>query len=176
MIKWRNKIIKNYKICPMTGQIFDEKTGEIQELYTVPTNAYLRFNGMPVHQIMMHTYSIWGYVKGWDVHHKNENILDNKILNLDYISHEHHAGITHKDIQYKMPKEKYDKWINNLSESHKGHVPCNKGQYYSEKIKQNMRLSQQGFHWYNNGIINVRTKEKMGGEWIKGRIKHVKIC
>lgn len=56
MIKFRDKIISGIKICPITGCIFDEKTGEIQQTYAVKSHRYLRFRGMDVHQIQVHTY------------------------------------------------------------------------------------------------------------------------
>lgn len=31
MIKFKDTIIKGYKICPLTGKIFNEVTGQIEE-------------------------------------------------------------------------------------------------------------------------------------------------
>lgn len=107
-----------------------------------------------------------GYIDGFDVHHKDENIYNNSLLNLDYIPHEKHAVITHTGKQHKMSDEQYADWIKNLSNAHKGQIPINKGikgiQKLSEETKQKMSAAQKGKQFSDE------TKQKIS-EALKGR-------
>ena len=52
-----------------------------------------------------------------------------------------------------------------MSESHKGKQGPNKGKKHSEEWARKM----SGWHWYNNGEINVKAKECPEG-FVKGRL------
>lgn len=63
-----------------------------------------------------------------------------------------------------------------LSDSHKGHIPSNKGVPCSESVKQKLRLAITGRRWINNGTIQKQVKLQVAlqlvetGEYKYGRL------
>ena len=56
-----------------------------------------------------------------------------------------------------------------LSEAHKGKPSCMKGKHHSAETRTKMSESHKGNHWYNNGVICVRSKTCPDG-FVPGRI------
>lgn len=172
MIRWCEKVFENYFIDEETAVITD-KDGNVVKQYTTPTYSRPRCMGMPVHQIQAHTK--WGYHKGWDVHHKDDDPFNNAVSNLEYIPHEKHASISHTGKQYKMTKEEHDEWVKKLSESHKGQIPVNKGlkgQYHlSEETRKKMSEARKGHPSYTLGRQHSEeTKQKMRKPHLKRNV------
>ena len=91
MIKFRDKIYKNFFIDPETAVITNEK-GEIQETKIRDGRPY--FKGHGLHQWQVHTHI--GYEEGYDIHHLDENKLNNSLKNLVYLTRSEHISIHHK--------------------------------------------------------------------------------
>ena len=62
-----------------------------------------------------------------------------------------------------------------MSEAHKGKSTWNKGKtdIYSTETKEKMRNKKLGLYstyfWWTNGVINTRSKNCPGDNWVKGR-------
>lgn len=56
------------------------------------------------------------------------------------------------------------------SEKHLGKAPWNKGKKFSLEHICNLKLSHKGYHWYNNGIRDIQSKEYPGDGWKSGRL------
>ena len=156
MIRFRDKIIEKYFICPLTGDIFD-KDGVVQK--TRMQHDRPRFKGMDVHQIQAHTH--YGYRPDKVVHHIDGNPLNNMLSNLDYsMTQSEHCAMT------------------NVT-SKKGHIPWNKNRnrpFSAEAIKK-MSIANKGQnnpsfgkYWWTDGTNNIKCKECPGPEWRRGRI------
>ena len=93
MIRFKEKVHKNYKICPITAEIFEISTGQIIPQNKNVTYAYVRIDGqeMPVHRIMLNTYL--GYSTD-DVHHIDGNPKNNCLTNLMYKNRSTHIRDT----------------------------------------------------------------------------------
>lgn len=79
-----------------------------------------------------------------------------------------------------------------MSEAHKGHIPWNKGatgifagekhwnygKHLSDETKKKISASKKGRHlgklWYNNGVVNVLTRECPEG-FVKGRLPGLNV-
>ena len=113
MIRYKEKEFEDYSICPATGDIFDAETGEVQLVKFSRDRPY--FKGIAVHRIMAHTF--FGYKPGFDVHHKDENPLNNALSNLVYLTREEHARIHREGKKFKHLSEEHKA---KLSAAHKG--------------------------------------------------------
>jgi len=133
MIKYKDEVFDEYSICPVTGDIFNAKTGETQNTYL--NQGRPTFKGMPVHQIMAHTF--FGYIPRYDVHHLDENKLNNSLSNLVYLTHAEHAKhhLSESNLGRHLSKETRAK----LSAANKGENNPNYGKHHSEETKQKMR-------------------------------------
>lgn len=181
MIRFKEKEFKQWSICPATGDIFDSKTGVVQKTHV--HQGRKEFKKMPVHCIMAHTY--FGYNPECDVHHKNENKLNNSLSNLMYLTREEHSRL-HRKGKTSLNKGK------TLSEEHKAKLSaCMKGKKLSEEHRAKIAASMKGkpkseetkaklsailkgkingMIFWNNGEINRRSKEYPGPGWKKGRL------
>lgn len=86
-LRYKNSIIPGYFIDE-NGKIYDSN-GVQQELKLYPgqcNHPYYFFKSHEVHKMMCHSF--FGYKEGFDVHHINRNKLDNRISNLQYLTHE----------------------------------------------------------------------------------------
>lgn len=179
MIRFKDKIFEDYYIDPITAQITD-KNGVVQPL----TKNYgrLYFKGMKVHQIMAHTYL--GYKPKYEVHHLDENKLNNALSNLVYLTKENHTRIHMTALLTNERKEK-------LSAAHKGKLKSaetkikmskalsgNKnpmyGKDFSEEHRTKLSEAKKGKSWWNNGIESKMSKECPGEGWTKGMKKQRK--
>lgn len=95
MIRFKDQIFEEYSIDPVTAVITD-KNG-VEQLVKIYKNGRPYFKRMLVHCIMCHTF--YGYKTGYDVHHLDENKLNNALSNLVYLTHEEHIRLHHKDKQ-----------------------------------------------------------------------------
>lgn len=110
MIRYKDKMFEQWSICPATGEIFDAKTGEVQQTYMQCPwdDDYLKFKGMPVHSIMAHTF--YGFKPCYDVHHLDENKHNNVLSNLAYVTHSEHMKRFHaKRGPYKSREDNFKK-------------------------------------------------------------------
>ena len=117
MIKFRNRILENYSIDPITAVITNSK-GEVQETKIRDGRPY--FKSMDIHKIQAHTY--YGYKKDYDIHHLDENKMNNSLSNLVYLTKSEHAKIHAKNMSEETKQK--------LSKSHKGKTSGNKGKRY----------------------------------------------
>lgn len=133
MIRFKDKTFEQWSICPATGDIFDSKSGHVQSVKIYGDRP--RFKRMPVQQIMAHTF--YGYNPGYDVHHKDENPLNNSLSNLMYLTHSEHVRLHAGELRHDETRVK-------LSASHKGKQGYWKGKHLSEEIRLKMSESHKG--------------------------------
>ena len=131
MIRYKDKIFPEYFIDPVTAIITNSK-GEIQKTYIL--NGRLYFKSMEIHRIQVHTHL--GYKKGFDIHHIDENKMNNSLSNLVYLSRKEHMKI-HSENRSEETKRK-------MSEAKKGKNHPFYGQHHSEEIKRKMSKSLKG--------------------------------
>lgn len=179
MIKFRNRILENYSIDPVTAVITNDK-GEVQKTYIKDGYAY--FKGMAIHKIQAHTHY---YYKKWlHIHHSDHNKLNNSLSNLVYLTRSEHRKIHAENMSNEAKK--------NLSEALKGHKvseetkqkisEAKKGMKLSEETKRKMSESRKGeknpmyekkYKWINNGVEEKRIPldEEIPEGFIRGRLK-----
>lgn len=127
MIRFKDKEFDQYSICPATGDIFDSKTGEVQK--TCIYRGRPMFRKMGVHCIMAHTF--YGYNSGMDIHHLDENPLNNTLSNLVYLTHSEHTSLHFKG--------------KHLSEGMKAKISAaNKGKHRSEETRLKISAAKKG--------------------------------
>ena len=184
MIKFRDKILENYSIDPVTAVITNSK-GEVQE--TKNKDGRPRFHCMDIHKIQAHTHL--GYKPGFDIHHLDENKMNNSLSNLVYLTHAEHAKLHQKgkprgsfseETRKKMSEAHKSKNLSEetrkkLSDSHKGKTSPNKGKHHSEEIRKKISEALKGkrYKWINNGIKQRRIPfdEEIPEGFVRGRIK-----
>ena len=133
MIKFRNKTLEDYFIDPVTAVITNSK-GEIQKTKIIRGRPC--FKRMAIHVIQAHTK--YGYKKGYDVHHLDENKMNNALSNLAYLTHSEHAMIHKKGEKNPLYGKHHSlETRRKMSVAHTGKSPTNKG---------------KRFKWINNGI------------------------
>ena len=178
MIKFKNKIFTDYFIDPVTAIITNSK-GEIQKT-SIHKDGRSYFKGYRVYELQMHTYL--GYKKGFDIHHIDENKLNNSLSNLVYLTKSEHSKIHGKNMSEKTKKK--------ISNKLTGRTPWNKGKTLSEETKRKLSESQIGKHfseetkrkmsasrknliWINNGVISKRVQcnEDIPEGFSRGRLK-----
>ena len=126
MIKFRNSIFENYSIDPITAVITNDKS-EIQRNYIKRGRPY--FKSMDIHKIQVHTHI--GYKQGFDIHHLDENKMNNSLSNLVYLTRSEHSKIHHKGKKHSEETKR------KLSEAHKR-------ENLSEETIRKMSDSQKG--------------------------------
>ena len=88
MIQYKDKIFLEYFIDPITADITNSK-GEVQETkikYGRPV-----FKSMEIHRIQVHTH--YGWKQGMDIHHLDENKMNNSLSNLVYLTRSEHTKL-----------------------------------------------------------------------------------
>lgn len=140
MIRYKEKVLEQYSICPATGDIFDVKTGEVQKTHLYRNRPI--FKRMPVHCIMIHTF--FGYKSGFDVHHLDRNKQNNIISNLVYLTHQEHISLHAKGKHFSLSEETKAK----MSASHKG----KKRAPFSEEHKAKISATLKGNVPWNKGL------------------------
>ena len=170
MIKYKDIILENYSIDPITAIITNSK-GEIQKTHILNGRPY--FKGMLIHEIQVHTK--YGYKKGFDVHHIDENKMNNSIENLMYLTHSEHAKIHGKKLSEETRRK--------MRESHKGENHHMFGKHHTEETRRKMRESHKGKNtwtknliWINNGIENrfIPLDDDIPEGFSRGRLKKIR--
>ena len=104
MIRYKDIILEDYLIDPETAVITNSK-GEIQET-KINKRGRPCFHSMAIHRIQVHTHL--GYKLGMDIHHLDENKLNNSLSNLIYLTKSEHAKI-HGENMSEETKRKMKK-------------------------------------------------------------------
>ena len=193
MIRYKDTILDDYFIDPITAVITNSK-GEIQKI-TIRKNGRPYFKGMSIHQIQVYTHL--GYKKTYDIHHLDENKMNNSLSNLVYLTRSQHAKIHHKGENNSFygkhhsyeAKKKIgeankgrtfsEEWKKKLSEAAKGRT-------FSEETKKKLSEANKGknnplfgtkFKWINDGIQNRRCPfdEEIPEGFVLGRLKTFKL-
>ena len=143
MIKFRNKIFPEFFIDPETAVITNSK-GEIQKTKIRDGRPY--FKGHKLHEWQVHTH--YGWKQGMDIHHLDENKMNNSLSNLVYLTHSEHTKIHHKSkIFSNEVKIK-------ISEALKGRT-------LSEETKRKMSEAKKNLFWITNDIENRRINKNI---------------
>lgn len=149
MIRFRNYIIWDLFINPETGMITDCDGNVLEERICrgrpyVNLTKYVKERCQPgVHEVQAHTK--YGYIKGYDAHHIDENKLNNDLYNLAYIPHEEH------------------KRLHNLTESD------NTKKKRKASLKGKNTWSENLYWWSKPGVPSIRAYTKPGDGWVRGR-------
>ena len=114
MIRYKDIILEDYFINPVTAIITNLK-GEIQKTYIKGGRPH--FKCYKVHEWQVHTH--YGWKQGMDIHHLDENKLNNSLSNLIYLTRSEHAKIHGKNMSEKTKRK--------LSEATKGKIWINNG-------------------------------------------------
>ena len=173
MIRFKNKLYEDYFIDPETAIITD-KNGVIQNNIKHSTNGYLKFKGMYVHCIQAHT--AWGYKKGFDIHHLDENKLNNTLSNLQYVLRSEHNKLHKKGkATWTQGKHLSEETKCKISQANLGKTGWNKGKHLSEETKCKISQAQlgktawnKGSFWWNNGQDQKMSKECPGPDYVRG--------
>jgi hypothetical protein len=137
---------------------FIDENGVVTDINGVVQKTYLsqgrpKFKNVAVHRILMYTF--YGYKK-LDIHHIDENKLNNTLKNLVYLTREEHTNIHHKGKKSPFYGQRHsEETKQKLSESHKG-----------------INNWTKDLHWFNDGTKNFYCRECPSG-CIPGRIKKV---
>ena len=166
MIRFRDTIIKGYKICPLTGKIFDEKTGEVQNTWFDQGREV--WKRMHVQCLAAHTYL--KYFKGCEVHHIDGNKLNNRLSNLQILTKSEHTKLHMKGKKHspkhiskritpligkKHPAEVCAK----ISRAQTGKPSNHTGKHHTLETKAKLAEINRGVLNWTNGIENKRSKE-----------------
>ena len=137
MICYKDTILENFFIDPVTAIITNSK-GEVQNTYILNERPY--FKGHGVHKWQAHTH--YGWKEGMDIHHLDENKLNNSLSNLVYLTRNEHMKI-HSETRE-----------------------------LSEETKKKLSAAAKGRIWINNGVISKMLKcEDIPSGYIRGRLK-----
>lgn len=169
MIKFRNKIFPEYFIDPVTAVITNSK-GEVQETKIIDGRPY--FKSMAIHTIQVHTHL--GYKKDYDIHHIDENKINNSLSNLVYLTKSEHAKI-HGEKSVWRGKHHTEESKQKMSEAMKGKT-------FSEDHKRKLSKSHKGktssnkgkrYKWINNRVEEkyIPLNEYIPEGFIHGRLK-----
>ena len=197
MIRYKDTILEEFFIDPITADITNSK-GEIQK--TLIKNGYAYFKSMAIHKIQVHTHI--GYKFGMDIHHIDENKMNNSLSNLVYLSKSEHMKIHKKGEKHPMygklvseetkrklseaakGKHHSEETKRKMSEARKGKhfseetkrkmSEAAKGKHFSEETKRKMSASIKNLIWINNGIVNKRVQldESIPEGFVRGRLKN----
>ena len=118
----------------------------------------------------------------WQCHHRRETIYSAKELidigeyynrpacELIFLTPANHRRL------HNLGKHHSEESRKKMSEAHNGKPSCMKGKHHSAESRKNISEANKGNTktkgklWFNNGIINIRSKECPEG-FVKGRIK-----
>ena len=134
MIRYKDTILEDFFIDPITAVITNSK-GEIQKIKIKDGRPYFKRHW--IHQWQVHTHI--GYEEGYDIHHLDENKLNNSLSNLVYLTRSEHTKIHNKSGK-KLSEETKQK----MSEAKKGEKHPFYGQHHSEETKRKMSEAAKG--------------------------------
>lgn len=135
----KDKTLDNYFIDE--NGVITDLNGTVQEL-KLYRGTRLYFKGVTVHKIQMWTNYGWRDTKIWDIHHKDNNKLNNSLSNLIYLTHSEHIRLHMKGKHLNEESKR------KMSESHKGKPAWAKGKHWSlrEETKRKMSEANKGKH------------------------------
>lgn len=120
----------------------------------------------------------------WDCHHKREisenksktqliaeNLYDNRPANeLIFLTRAEHRRLHMFKNTNRRGKHHSTEAKEKMSEAKLGEKHPFYGKHHSEETKQQMREAKLGQLFWNNGVINKRSKDCPGPEWKRGRL------
>ena len=181
MIKYKDKIFPEYFIDPVTAIITNYK-GEIQKIKI--RDGRPCFHCMEIHRIQVHTNL--GYKKDYDIHHIDENKMNNSLSNLVYLTRSEHIKIHNKGNKNMFGKHHTEETKRKISEAKKGEKHPLYGKILSEETKRKISESLKGrlsgekhpfygkrFKWINNGFENryISLDEEIPEGFVRGMLK-----
>lgn len=183
MIRFKDTIFPEYFIDPVTAIITNDK-GEVQET-SIGSNGRPVFKNMGIHRIQIHTHL--GYKKGYDIHHLDENKMNNSLSNLVYLTRGEHAKIHCKekfkgkhfsdDHKRKLSEAHKDKKLSEeakrkMSEAHKGKKMDEEAK---KKLSEAAKVRNKCRIWINNGVVNkfVKCNEEIPEGFVRGLLKNI---
>lgn len=186
------KTLDNYFIDE--NGVITDLNGNVQKIHLHHGRPH--FKSAKVYQIQMWTNYGWRDGKIWDIHHLDENPLNNSLSNLVYLTRSEHMrnhkkGKNHplygnhhsEETKRRMSESKKgiklsEETRKKMSESKKGKLlseetkrkmsESRKGKHCSEEIKQKISEANKGLHWFNDGVKSYMCKECPPG-CVKGR-------
>ena len=167
MIRCKDTILEDFFIDPITAVITNSK-GEIQKIKIKDGRPYFKRHW--VHQWQVHTHI--GYKEGYDIHHLDENKMNNSLSNLVYLTHSEHAKI-HNKIGKKLSdetKRKLSEAKKQMSEETKRKISeARKGKHHSKETKRKMSESMKGEKHPLYGKHHTEESKKKMSEANKGK-------
>ena len=171
MIQYKDKIFPDYFIDPVTAIITNSK-GEIQKIKIRDGRPY--FKGHKLYEWQVHTHL--GYKKDYDIHHLDENTMNNSLSNLVYLTRSEHTKI------HSNGKILSEETRRKMSKAKKGEKHPLYGKQLSEETKRKMSEAKKGennpiygkrFKWINNGFENryISLDDEIPEGFIRGRLK-----
>ena len=182
MIRHKDTILENYFIDPVTAIITNSK-GEVQKT-SIHKDGRPYFKRHCIHQWQVHTHI--GYQKGFDIHHLDENKLNNSLSNLIYLTKSEHMKI-HSENMSDETKRKMSKAMKGKHFSEETKRKMSKplyGKHLSEDHKRKISDSKKGekhplfgtkFKWINDGIQNRKCPldEDIPEGFFRGMLKKI---
>ena len=167
MIRYKDIILEDYFIDPITAVITNSK-GEVQKIKNGKDGRPC-FKGAGVHRIQVHTNL--GYQKGMDIHHIDENKMNNSLSNLVYLTRSEHTKL-------------HMKGKHNSEETKRKMSEAQKGKKHSEETKRKISEAEKGekhplygkrFKWINNGFENryISLDEEIHEGFVRGMLKNI---
>ena len=154
MIRYKNKVFWDYFIHPETGMITDSAGNVLEEKVSSRGRPYVIIDGISMHVHCIQAHTKYGYIKGYDVHHQDDNRLNNDLYNLAYIPKGIHASLTNKGkAKSKETKNKISKSLIGRKGKAKSKETKNKisksliGRKHSEETKKKMSEAKKGRSW-----------------------------
>ena len=160
MIRYKNKVFWDYFIHPETGMITDSAGNVLEEKVSSRGRPYVIIDGISMHVHCIQAHTKYGYIKGYDVHHQDDNRLNNDLYNLAYIPKGIHASLTNKGkAKSKETKNKISKSLigrKHSEETKKKMSEAKKGRSWpkSEDWKKKMSEAKKGMLCWTNGVEN----------------------
>ena len=163
MIRYKDTILEDYFIDPETAVITNSK-GEIQKTKIIDGRPVFKY--MEIHRIQVHTHL--GYKKGCDIHHLDENKMNNSLENLVYLTKSEHTKIHANGRTLSEETKK------KIGEASKGRISPMKGKTLSEEVKKQISEALKG------RTLSSETKNKIGEVsknlfWITNDIENRRI-
>ena len=166
MIQYKDKIFPEYFIDPVTAIITNSK-GEIQKTKIIYGRPI--FKSMEIHRIQVHTNL--GYKKDYDIHHIDENKMNNSLSNLVYLTRSEHTKL-------------HMKGKHNSEETKRKMSEAQKGKKHSEETKRKISEAEKGekhplygkrFKWINNGFENryISLDDEIPEGFVRGMLKNI---
>ena len=166
MIKYKDTIFPDFFIDPVTA-IITNSNGEVQKI-NIHKDGRPYFKGHKLHEWQVHTH--YGWKQGMDIHHLDENKMNNSLSNLVYLTRSEHTKI------HSNGKQLSEETKRKMSEAKKGNKNM-LGKHHTEETKQKIGNSSKGLNkdriWINNGVENrfIHFDEDIPEGFIRGRLK-----